>query len=548
MLPPGGRSARLQALSFLLLLPWTSSFTSPQTSSSSLFPSPTLSPVGGTSCLLAADLVSCSGRDLERVPAQLPHWTSVLDLSHNGLVVLEAGSLSGLKRLRTLHLAHNRLRSVQPGAFANASGALLRHLDLSSNHLVALEAGTFLELAEGLEELLLFDNQLVRVEAALAPLAALRLLYLSHNRLPAFQLAPTLRRHARLALLDLSHNHLRQLDVAALRRLPWALRRHLYLHANPLACGCAPYRLLRRWRAAGAASLTDFLQQHVCRLDGAPPGRLVRFFPEKEDREGRGFFHRCDNSEDGVWPWEEEKVQQEEEREVSVSVGAGQALLLHCPYPTHPDGGTQLTFLWVSPQQELLAPPSQDGGGGALRVLANGSLQILAAAAEDAGMYWCMVRDRQWHHNHTWEVNVTVVGLGVGTGQGGRGFNTGWTTLLGCLVSLLLLLLYLYLTPCHCRARPRANQTNAAAPTPSSDPTAPTPSVRQGSSNKRVVFLEPVSQNGQLGLGPVSGGGASRGHLGPELLLGANPKQFQSEGAETTRPEKNLDSLIFSQH
>lgn len=523
MLLPGGQSALIQALSSLLLLPWSSSFTSPQTTSSSLLSSPTLSPVGGTSCLLAADLVSCSGRGLVLVPAQLPRWTSVLDLSHNGLVVLEVGSLSGLTRLHTLRLAHNWLRSIQPGAFTNASGALLRHLDLSSNRLVALERGTFLELAEGLEELMLFDNQLVRVEAALAPLTALRLLYLSHNHLAAFQLAPLWHRNARLALFDLSHNHLRQLDVAALRRLPWTLRHHIYLHANPLACGCAPYRLLRRWRAAGTAGVTDFLQQHVCQLDGAPPGRLVRFFPEKENQEERGFFHRCAGSDEGVWPWEEEKEQQEEEREVSISVGVGQALLLHCPYPTNPEGGGQLTFLWVSPQQELLAPPPQGGGGGALRVLANGSLQIVAAAAEDAGMYWCMVRDRQWHHNHTWEVNVTVVGLGAGTGQGVRGFNTGWTTLLGCLVSLLLLLLYLFLTPCRCRANPHVDNAPAAGPTHSFDPTAPPPSGRQGSANKRVVFLEPVSQNSQLGVGPGSGCRATQGHLGPELLLEANP-------------------------
>lgn len=528
MLPPTGHPAILQALSFLLLLPWSSSFTSPQISSSTLSPFPTFSPVDGASCLLAADLVSCSGQSLVLVPAQLPHWTSVLDLSHNELVVLEAGSLSGLAQLRTLRLAHNRLRSVQPGAFANASGALLRHLDLSSNRLVALERGTFLELRAGLEELLLFDNQLVQVEAALAPLAALRLLYLSHNHLAAFQLGLLWHRHARLALLDLSHNHLRKLDVAELHRLPWVLRRHVYLHANPLACGCAPYRLLRRWRAAGTTGVKDFLQQHVCRLDGAPPGRLVRFFPEKEDEEGQSFFHRCDDGDEGVWPWEEEKEQQEEEREVSVSVGAGQALLLHCPYPSHTDGGGQLTFLWLSPQQDLLAPPPQGGGGGAIRVLANGSLQIMAAAAENAGVYWCMVRDRQWRHNHTWEVNVTVVGVGAGTGPGGRGFNTGWTTLLGCLVSLLLLLLYLYLTPCRCRPRPHADHTPVAVQAHTSEPTAPQPPGRHGSTNKRVVFLEPVSQNGQLGLGPGPGPGtgASRGHLGPEILLGAEPQRF----------------------
>lgn len=534
MLSPAGRPALLQALGLLLLLPRSSSPTS------SLTPTPTPTPVGGASCLLAADLVSCGGRGLALVPARLPRWASVLDLSHNGLVVLEAGSLSGLARLHTLNLAHNRLRSVQPGAFANASGALLRHLDLSSNRLAALEGGAFLELGAGLEELLLFDNRLVRVEAALAPLAALRLLYLGHNQLVAFQVAPLRRRHARLALLDLSHNHLRRLDMAALRLLPGALR--LYLHANPLACSCALYRLLRRWRAAGAAGVTDFLLQHVCRLHGAPPGRLVRFFPEKG--EGRGFFHRCDDDGgEGAWPWEEE----EEEGELSVSVGAGQALLLHCPSPSHPDSGGQLTFLWASPRQELLAtPPQSGGGGGALRVLANGSLQIVAAAAEDAGTYWCMALDRQRRRNHTWEVNVTVVGVGPGAraGTGGRGFNTGWTTLLGCLVSLLLLLLYLYLTPCRCRPRPPADP--APDTTHSSDMAPPPPPGRQGGANKRVVFLEPASENGRPGAGP--GGGACRGHLGPELLLGAEPQQLQPGGAETDWPDRNLHSLTSSQH
>ncbi|RXN20939.1 amphoterin-induced 3-like isoform X1 [Labeo rohita] len=87
-------------------------------------------------------------------------------------------------------------------------------------------------------------------------------------------------------------------------------------------------------------------------------------------------------------------------------------------------------------------------------------------------------------------------------------FNTGFTTLLGCVVSLVLVLMYLYLTPCRCWCR---KQPLPATPSPANECSAqssiltPTPpattegSGRKVSNNKHVVFLEPIekAQNGR---------------------------------------------------
>lgn len=466
-------------------------------------------------CLCTADLVSCSGLDLQRPPPELPASSVTLDLSHNHLALLAAGSFSGLVRLETLRLAHNWLEDVQPGAFGNASGALLRHLDLSSNRLESLKRHHLLELP-GLEELLLFNNRMVSVAGtALEGLNNLRKLYLSHNQLRDFPFTSIqTQSNVQLSLLDLSFNRLPRLPVEDVSALPPALQQGLYLHNNPLLCECSMYGLFRSWERRRFASVTSFRSEQVCLLYGIRGGS-VRFLLH------RRVFQHCNATATG-----------------SLSVQAGRRLLLHCVTAL---SGHAVSFHWVAPSGEYVVPP---GNNQTLRMFANGSLEMMAAREQDSGIYWCLALDRQWRRNETWEVNVTVVLQRDADAT--ESFNTGFTTLLGCVVSLLLVLMYLYLTPCRCPPRSKATPSTTATPGQATEagagttqssilsPTPPTTTEGPGrkiSTNKHVVFLEPIreQQNGRLRAGP----GVEAGHLGPSFLLGAEQQAPRQQRAET---------------
>lgn len=430
----------------------------------------------GGGCLRTADLLSCSGLGLDQLPAGIPVSAVTLDLSHNRLSRLSRGSFPGLSHLEALNLNHNQLVLVQPGTFQNASGPRLRHLDLSSNQLQVLERHLLLDLP-GLKELLLFNNRIVQVEGgALAALPHLCKVYLSHNRITTFPFSnlPV------LSLLDLSSNRLSRLPLEDVSALPPSTQRGLYLHSNPLRCDCSTLQLFHTWRRLGFASISNYLQQHVCLLHGVH-GAAVRFLQHQRYLDSCSANSLAALTQSG-----------------SVSVQVGHALLLHCsPALT----GRNMTVVWVTPSHEDVVPPGNDGS---LKVYANGSLEIMAARVEDSGIYWCMALEPPQHRNQTQEVNVTVLGQGPAP----QAFSTGFTTLLGCLVSLLLVLLYLYLTPCRCPALPTASpaptsqehtQTSILSPAPSADTEGQSLKV---SSSKHVVFVEPIKeQNGRLSAG-----------------------------------------------
>uniref|UniRef100_A0A3Q3X5F7 Ig-like domain-containing protein n=1 Tax=Mola mola TaxID=94237 RepID=A0A3Q3X5F7_MOLML len=460
-------------------------------------------PVRGSSgeggCLCASDILSCSALGLEQVPAEMPVSAVTLDLSHNFIRQLERDSFRGLYRMETLRLAHNQLTVIHLGAFRNASGTLLRHLDLSSNQLRVLEQHYFLDLS-GLEELLLFNNRIVHVESrALARLGSLRKAYISHNRITDFPFFSIREQsHPHLSLLDLSSNRLPKLPLQDISNLPLSVQKGLYLHNNSLLCECSMYTLFRHWEQREFPSIKDFRQEHTCLVYGMQRGS-VRFFQHNR------YFEKCNVTALGMLLREQNS---------SVSVKAGQALLLHCATSLT---GPNVTVLWMSPNQEYVAPP---GNWGSLKMYTNGSLEIVAARAEDSGIYWCMTLDQQRQRNETREVSVTVVLHH--DGEHHESFNTGFTTLLGCVVSLLLVLMYLYLTPCRCppwtKAFPPATanagqgnqgtagsaQTSILSPTPPATTEGP---GRKVSTNKHVVFLEPIGeqQNGRLRPGPVAG-------------------------------------------
>ncbi|XP_029906941.1 amphoterin-induced protein 3 isoform X2 [Myripristis murdjan] len=422
--------------------------------------SPAQASVCPPGCICASDILSCTALGLQQVPREMPVSPVTLDLSHNRIVQLEEGSFGRLPRLETLRVAHNQLTGIKPGAFQNSS--LLRHLDLSSNQLHVLEQHYFLELS-GLEELLLFNNRIIHVESqALAALGSLRKAYLSHNRLTNFPFFSIQEHsHPYLSMLDLSSNRLPKLPLEAISNLPLAVQSGLYLHNNSLVCECSMYVLLRHWEQRGYASVKDFRQEHTCLVFGMQAG-TVRFFQQGP------LFENCSLT---VMT----QLSLKGEQESNVLVKPGKAALLHCLTNLT---GKHVKFFWVSPHQEYVVPP---GNNGALKMYANGTLEIVAAKAEDSGIYWCMALDQQLKRNETRLVNVTVAPYH--DGEHHEPFNTGFTTLLGCVVSLVLVLMYLYLTPCRCPPCRKA---------PSPATTTPSPGNEAGAGSAQSSILTPT--------------------------------------------------------
>ncbi|XP_065587221.1 trophoblast glycoprotein [Cyrtonyx montezumae] len=110
-------------------------------------------------CSEAAKTVKCVNRNLTEVPPDLPPYVRNLFITGNRLALLPAGALSAprLAELGTLNLSGNHLRAVEAGALAALPA--LRHLDLSNNSLVGLRNVSFQGLVR-LQSLNLSDNSL----------------------------------------------------------------------------------------------------------------------------------------------------------------------------------------------------------------------------------------------------------------------------------------------------------------------------------------------------------------------------------------------------
>ncbi|KAM6040880.1 amphoterin-induced protein 1 [Theristicus caerulescens] len=367
-------------------------------------------------CVCASNILSCSQAVLSSVPAPLPRFTAVLDLSHNNVSRLRADWAPGrLAHLHALLLSHNGLSFVSTEAFAHVPH--LRHLDLSSNRLRALEENLFSDLTE-LEVLLLYNNEISAVDrTAFDNLSRLRKLYLGQNRIARFPLE-LLRDGSRLpqlALLDLSANHLRSLPVGELQALPAWLRDRLYLHGNPLVCDCPLFQLVARGRRRRLSAVMDFQEELRCLLPttSASVGILALA--------GR------------------QPLNCSEAREAVLEAHLGDTVTLSCD--------TRLRGVrsrhWVTPGGERVL---EEGGNGSAALLANGSLQLRALRPEDAGTYACWVAGPLL--NETLYVELLVHNF---TLHGPHDtLNTAYTTLVGCILSVVLVLIYLYLTPCRC--------------------------------------------------------------------------------------------------
>uniref|UniRef100_A0A8C5TLB6 Adhesion molecule with Ig like domain 1 n=1 Tax=Malurus cyaneus samueli TaxID=2593467 RepID=A0A8C5TLB6_9PASS len=375
---------------------------------------------GGTCpprCVCASNLLSCSQANLSAVPAPLPRFTAVLDVSHNNVTRLRADwAPARLPHLHALLLSHNGLTFVSTEAFTNVPR--LRHLDLSSNRLRTLDENLFSDLGE-LEVLLLYNNEITTVDrTAFENLGRLRKLYLGQNRIARFPLE-LLREGSRLpqlALLDLSANRLRAVPSGELQALPAWLRDRLYLHNNPqLVCDCPLFQLLDRGHRRRLSAVVDFQDELRCVLPGTTaPIRILELA--------------------GRQPLNCSRVQ-----EAVLEAHLGDSVTLSCDSRWQGVRGRH----WVTPGGERVLG---DGGNGSVVLLANGSLQLRALRPEDSGTYACSVAGPLL--NETLYVELLVHNF---TLHGPHDtLNTAYTTLVGCILSVVLVLIYLYLTPCRC--------------------------------------------------------------------------------------------------
>ncbi|XP_016373480.1 amphoterin-induced protein 3-like [Sinocyclocheilus rhinocerous] len=373
-------------------------------------------------CLCISDILNCGSLGLDRFPNPLPFTTSVLDLSHNRLTWLAAGSFYELPRLHTLQMSHNRISLLSPGAFHNISS--LRYLDLSSNKLQALGKYRFQDLP-ALEVLLLYNNRLTRVESnTLMGLGNLRMVYFSLNQITDFPFF-SIRKHSHpnLVTLDLSSNHLFRLPIDDIVVLPVAVQKGLFLHNNSLECDCSMYRMFWHWEQKGYPSVKDYKDDYKCLMYGEPQ-ISINFLRSSH------FFENCTIG----------KIISLISPKADKIVYEGEQVRLDC---TGTLNGEDLSYSWITPHQENISQLIQNGS---LRLNQDGSLDILAAQSIDSGVYQCTAVDNTRMINESREVNLTVVAQHSMEGS----FNTGYTTLLGCVATLVLILMYLYLTPCRC--------------------------------------------------------------------------------------------------
>lgn len=423
-------------------------------------------------CLCLSDTVSCSSSGLAKLPRTLPSSSVTLDISHNHLSWLGPGSFNKMPRLENLRMAHNQLSALGHGVFQNASG--LRHLDLSSNKLQVVEQYYFQGLWR-LEELLLFNNKITQVEAsALSGLSSLKKVYFSLNQIthfPFFSIQD--HSHPFLTMLDLSSNRMSRLPWEDVKALPGLVQRGLYLHNNSLICDCSMYSMFWHWDLRGYDSLKDFTEEHTCSIYGDPRA-AIRFLQHNR------FFHNC-------------TVEKAVSQPVtvllsSVLVSEGETVRLDCQTSLS-SNTTDLSFTWLSPSKGYITQTSINDT--LISLFPNGSLEIPAAKVNDSGLYVCTAVDIKQALNATREVNVTVLR------PAGESFNTGYTTLLGCVVTMIFILMYLYLTPCRCSCCKQPKPADIAIATYDPSTLIPVFSHSPGvhpkmHSDKHVAFMEPM--------------------------------------------------------
>ncbi|XP_051524710.1 amphoterin-induced protein 1-like [Myxocyprinus asiaticus] len=418
-------------------------------------------------CICASNIVSCSKMNLTTVPSDLPNYTAVLDISFNEITGLRAQwTKHKLPNLHNLLLSHNGLNFLSSEAFIFVRQ--LRYLDLSSNNLRQLDEFIFEPLIH-LEVLLLYNNHISQIDrTAFLGLTSLQKLYLSQNQVSRFplELVKDKSRLEKLSLLDLSSNRIKVLPIKDLKGLPAWIKNGLYFHNNTLICDCELYSLMAHWYIRRLNSALDFKDDHTCMHPG-PEKQVLRVYDLNTHMNCSTF------------------TETDEEAYLE------QTLTLSCD-TRHRD----MSKTWMLPGNIVVSP----GNNQSAVVLPDGRLEIKSIRPENSGVYTCFAVSE--YLNETVYVVVKVHNFTIN--GNGETLNTAYTTLVGCLASVVLVLIYLYLTPCRCFCCPEQGKSkNHREDSIHSSMLSATPThedmATKAELNRHVAFIDPKDLQGQNG-------------------------------------------------
>ncbi|XP_015121624.1 leucine-rich repeat-containing protein 24 [Diachasma alloeum] len=185
---------------------------------------------------------SCSGQHLYSIHTGISDIVQALDISNNTISILADYELqsTGLTQLRYLNLSDNAINEIGLSAFCGLQE--LTVLDLSRNHLYYILPNTFVDNTN-LRVLRLSGNNfnqhvpfLENPSITELNLASCRLSHLPSGAFSGLK---------RLRSLDLSDNLMIQLEVEALRVLPFL--RILSINDNPWACNTKQMQSLQHY-------------------------------------------------------------------------------------------------------------------------------------------------------------------------------------------------------------------------------------------------------------------------------------------------------------
>lgn len=340
----------------------------------------------------------------------------------------------------------------------------LRYLDLSSNSLEQLDEFVFEPLVN-LEVLLLYSNKITQVDPlAFVTMVKLQKLYLSQNQMSRFplELVREKSRLDKLSLLDVSSNRIKKLPISEIQVLPAYIKTGLYFHNNPFPCHCDLYTLLAHWYIRKMNSAVDFRDDHTCVLPGTQKTQVGIFDLSGESMNCSTFV------------------------EADVEAFLEQRLILNCD-TKHRD----MLKAWTSPDNTMVA-----SRGNHTKVLQDGNLLISSVRSEDSGTYTCFATSEVFN-----ETIYMVLKVHNFTMHGGNEtLNTAYTTLVGCLASVVLVLMYLYLTPCRCFCCPNKGKARGEDSIHSSMlSVTPTHGDPKAELNRHVAFIDSKDSQGQNG-------------------------------------------------